>query len=121
MFPIVKNYTVTIGDLTVEQVKKAANVHFSSGITTTQDIILNFKESLAYKRLGNDLPIDVNSYVWINSRSLDPYYDTLNRLKTDRVKIKGIKLIFDGSIQAYTALMTKPYWTPPKKSHTKYQ
>lgn len=33
---------------------------------------------------------------------------------TERFRVKGVKIIMDGSIQAYTALLNEPYWVPQK-------
>jgi predicted amidohydrolase YtcJ len=51
----------------------------------------------------------VNSYVW-TKQGLDGYYSTLGILSSTKYKVKGVKVVLDGSIQGYTALMTKPYW-----------
>jgi predicted amidohydrolase YtcJ len=34
---------------------------------------------------------------------------------TARFKIRGGKYVLDGSIQGYTALLTKPYWVPHER------
>ena len=46
------------------------------------------------------------------STNLSNYYSYKSLFQTDKYRIKGVKLIMDGSIQAYTALMNEPYYVP---------
>ena len=52
--------------------------------------------------------------MYIDSANLSVYYDAVKNKATARNRIKGVKFILDGSIQAYTALLTKPYWVRPE-------
>jgi predicted amidohydrolase YtcJ len=52
--------------------------------------------------------------MYIDSGNLSVYYDAVKNKATDRNRIKGVKFVLDGSIQAYTALLTKPYWVRPE-------
>jgi predicted amidohydrolase YtcJ len=40
------------------------------------------------------------------------FYYARKHYSTSKFKVNGVKFVFDGSIQAYTALLTAPYWVP---------
>lgn len=90
-----------------------------AGITTAQEggalpIMLKLLESGAKAGI---MPIDVVSY---------PVYATLDDATLSRIaegwnkparyRMGGIKLVMDGSIQGYTAYLSKPYHVQPKGS-----
>ena len=68
-------------------------------------------EPLVYHSLGDSFPMDVRGYFWITSANLSTFQTSKN-YQTNRFKVAGTKLILDGSIQAYTAQLTSPYWVP---------
>jgi len=78
---------------------------YSVGITNSQDIIMTPDESAQYKAMGDDLKMDISSYIFLMSSNLSNYYSSKSLFQTDKYRIKGVKLIMDGSIQTYTALM----------------
>ena len=91
----------------------------AEGITTCQDgatfpgVINLFRHMQAQ----NELPIDVVSYPIFKSASdslLNLMSENMN--STDPFKMPGIKLVIDGSIQGYTAYLSKPYFVQPGES-----
>lgn len=88
--------------------------YISCGVTTAHDMLSSLIEPIVYHSLGNSFPIDINGYFWITSANLSTY-QTAQTYATSRFRIAGTKFIFDGSIQAYTALLTQPYWVPPSE------
>ncbi len=98
--------------MTPQQIQKTVDTYFSVGITTAHDISFSMAEPTVFKRLGDSFPIDVNTYVWITSPDLTSFNNIIANYSTARVKHRGAKFLLDGSIQAYTALLSKPYWVP---------
>jgi len=114
IFPILLKYAVNLDDLNDKQIKNIEDLYFSVGVTTVQDIIINPEDNDRFKEVSDKLLIDINSYVYIDSRNLSVYYDAVKNKATERNRIKGVKIVLDGSIQAYTALLSKPYWVKPE-------
>jgi predicted amidohydrolase YtcJ len=67
---------------------------------------------MVYHQLGDELPIDINAYTFLFTPDLTQFHKILKDYPTRRVKVKGGKFILDGSIQGFTALLSKPYWVP---------
>jgi predicted amidohydrolase YtcJ len=86
------------------------------GITTAQDGAIKIPDIVdIFKKMGQDgrLPIDVIGY---------PLYEVSEQLLTgyvndtayqDHFRLGGLKMVLDGSIQAYTAYLSKPYHIQP--------
>ncbi len=99
-------------DLFEEGMKRYA----AAGITTAQDAatLPGTWELLTQMHKDGRMPIDV--VTWPVFKSVDEA--TFERVvkqkrKPARVMIGGIKLMLDGSIQGYTAYLTKPYHVQP--------
>jgi len=89
----------------------------AAGITTAQDCA-TFKGtwSLLAAMAGEDrLPIDVITwpmYKGVDDEAFD--YVVSQRGKIGRLRLGGVKLTVDGSIQGYTAFLTEPYHVEPE-------
>ena len=88
----------------------------AEGITTAQDGAttpgsLKLLESLA---ADGQLPIDVVAYPLYKVCD-DPLVDriTANWKTMGRLRLGGVKLVADGSIQGYTAYLSEPYYKQP--------
>lgn len=91
--------------------EKAQNIYLQNGITTAQDGLTNEQSFFLLKNLSNknQLKLDVVSYIDMkNSKEVleqnKEYLEYHNHYK-----IGGYKIILDGSPQAKTAWLSKPY------------
>ena len=96
----------------INLLKKAQDVYMKNGITTAQDGITKQEEFELLKEASKrkKLKIDVISYVDIKDYSniLEDNKDYVEKYR-NRYKIGGYKLFLDGSPQAKTAWLSKPY------------
>lgn len=112
ILPLNAAFGLSFAKLTPTQIQNAVDQYFSSGVTTTQDLMMSEMEATVYKRLGDSFPLDVNGYYWISSPNLTTFQKIIATYNTTRFKTRGGKFLLDGSIQGYTALLSKPYWVP---------
>ena len=89
------------------------------GVTTAQDGGLMKQSMLAYTvlKLFRVLDIDVRGYYLANNeKDVDDYMEMIRKGKHQKGKFKlaGMKVILDGSPQAKTAWLTKPYHIVPE-------
>jgi predicted amidohydrolase YtcJ len=99
-----------------DELAKAAAYYVKHGITTAQDGAIKFpivKE--IFEQMGKDgrLTIDVVGY---------PYHEAAEQMLGDYVndtayhnhfRLGGMKMVLDGSIQAFTAYLSRPYHVAP--------
>ena len=104
----------------MEMIEDGLRFYAEAGITTAQDCA-TFKGTwhllAAMERKGR-LPIDV--ITWPMYKSVDDAaFDALfaKRGATGRLRVGGVKLTVDGSIQGYTAFLTQPYHVQPDGMH----
>ena len=108
--------------LTLDQVrpliKDGLKVYASEGITTAQEGAATSSSVGALRAMADsgELPIDVIAYPLY--KSFDPGGSLLEQVIADkgrrgRFRLGGIKLTVDGSIQGYTAFLSKPYFSQP--------
>ncbi len=108
------NLYSVIPHLSIDEFKKAivenSKKHASMGITSTVEAaMVNPINSEALQQLDaeNKLSLRVTLQPMFNE------YDKYTAIKqSDYVKLGGVKLLQDGSIQGYTAYLSKPYHTP---------
>ena len=109
-----------LGKATDAEVEKAIldaqDYYLSNGITTIQDGSGNGAARIAiYRRLAEEGKLKADVVVYIQPDPQDPGYweETIrtwgNRMYHRHLKLGGIKLMLDGSPQARTAWMRKPY------------
>jgi hypothetical protein len=97
-------------------IEEGLKTYAAAGITTAQDCA-TFKGTwslLAAMAKENRLPIDVITspiYKGVDDEAFD--YIVSHRGKMGRLRLGGVKLTVDGSIQGYTAYLTKPYSVQP--------
>ena len=115
--PFTEKYRLKVDALSRKMIERGIQAYFSSGVTTAQDTFFTMAEPTEFRSLGNDFPIDVNGYSYVSSKDLSKFYDTVKNYGTSWMKVKGVKFIIDGSIQAYTGLLTQPYWVPKEKQY----
>ena len=91
-------------------------VYAANGTTTAQEAAGAFPEVMKVFRMAaskKKLPIDLIAY------PKDIHKDVLDNYEEDKkynngLRLGGLKLIYDGSIQGYTAYLSQPYHVPPK-------
>jgi len=91
-------------------------VYAANGTTTAQEAAGAFPSVMKVLRLAaskEKLPIDLIAY------PKDIYKDMLANYEQDKeynngLRLGGLKLIYDGSIQGYTGYLSQPYHVPPK-------
>ena len=95
-----------------ENIKKAEKKYLSYGITTVQDGLTKKDDFELLKEMSEEkgLEIDVISYIDLmeNKNIVKQNKGFIKRYK-NHLKIGGYKIILDGSPQAKTAWLTKPY------------
>ena len=92
------------------------NVYAANGTTTVQEAAGAFPPVMKVFRLAaskEKLPVDLIAY------PKDIYKDMLANYEQDKeydngLRLGGLKLIYDGSIQGYTGYLSQPYHVPPK-------
>ncbi len=99
---------------TVEEMAKMGQEYYTQhGVTTSQDGFVGDGEYDAYKTLAEHdmLDIDVHGYVGslVPSKILNKEIDFKYLDKLGNFKFSGYKIFLDGSPQARTAWMSKPY------------
>lgn len=101
----------------MKMIEDGLRYYAAAGITTAQDCA-TFKGTwslLAAMARENRLPIDVITwpmYKGVDDESFD--YIVSQRGKMGRLRLGGVKLTVDGSIQGYTAFLTEPYHVAPE-------
>ncbi len=88
----------------------------AAGITTAQDGVIGAGAALrrAAMAKAGKLPIDVMGYPMYKTTNDQLFNTVANEWKPPgRFRLGGIKLTVDGSIQGYTAYLTKPYHVQP--------
>jgi predicted amidohydrolase YtcJ len=91
------------------------NVYAANGITTAQEAGGMLPPLLKAFQLAADkniLPIDLIGYPKDSDKDLLANYKE-DRSYRNHFRLGGLKLIYDGSIQGYTAYLSKPYHIPP--------
>jgi len=91
------------------------NVYAANGTTTVQEAAGAFPDVMQiFKLMAKEkLPLDLIAY------PKDTYKDMLVNYEQDKeyhngLRLGGLKLIYDGSIQGYTGYLSQPYHVPPK-------
>lgn len=94
----------------IENIKKAQEKYASYGITTVQDGLTKKEDFNLLKELKNNLFLDIVCYIDL-SENRDVIEENENYVKkyVNNLKIGGYKIILDGSPQAKTAYLSKPY------------
>ena len=116
MLSIIKHMPSTTPEKAMAILEKGLAYYAESGITTAQDGAsgAGVGKLLAAMAEAGKLPIDVISYSLY--KGVDD--DELKRIVADkratgRFRRGGVKLTVDGSIQGYTAFLSKPYHVQP--------
>ncbi len=107
------------GDVLREGIDDAVRSYASVGITTAQDGGTKPKDVAAFRALAADgkLPFDVLSYVLgdgYREAIGDKSPEELATSYKDHYRVAGLKLFLDGSPQAKTAWLSKPYHVIPE-------
>jgi predicted amidohydrolase YtcJ len=116
MYLVLKSLPMPTPERAMEMIAEGLRFYAAAGITTAQDCA-TFKgtwhllEAVAQKGL---LPIDV--ITWPMYKGVDDAaFDAIvaRRDTPGRLRLGGIKLVVDGSIQGYTAFLSQPYHVQP--------
>ena len=100
----------------MKMLEKGLNFYAQAGITTAQDCATGKGTLQLLQTMANEgkLPIDVVAWPLYKATD-DKMFDAVVADKggTGRLRQGGIKLTIDGSIQGYTAFLSKPYHVQP--------
>ncbi len=103
-------------DQAMAMLEKGLQRYAQAGITTAQDCASGKGtwQLLAAMAQAGKLPIDVNAWALYKGVD-DATFDAIAARKNDsgRLKLGGIKLVLDGSIQGYTGYLSRPYHVQP--------
>jgi predicted amidohydrolase YtcJ len=116
--PLLLRFSTLFEGLSLQEIRKAEQAYFRSGVTTAQDILATLSEARKYKELGPALKIDINGYFLVTNPSLKALYKFMSSYGGGpRFKARGAKVVVDGSIQMYTASLGEPYWVPKEQQY----
>ena len=117
---VMKHMPAPTPEKAMEIIQQGVNHYARAGITTAQDCASG-KGSLKLLKameMQGKLPIDVIAWplykIATDERLLKQVAE--DRRSTKRVRCGGVKLVTDGSIQGYTAYLSKPYYVQPRKT-----
>jgi predicted amidohydrolase YtcJ len=101
--------------------KKGAEIYARYGFTTAQEgrATKGVYEALQAAATAGSLPIDVTVYVDYLAHP-DAHTWSDSRTYTNRLRLAGAKLCFDGSPQGRTAWLSQPYYQPPQGQPADY-
>jgi predicted amidohydrolase YtcJ len=117
MYLVLKSMPMPTPERAMGMLEEGLQYYAKAGITTAQDCA-TFKGTwhlLAKMEKLGKLPIDVIAwpmYKGVDDDSFDAI--VANKGKRGRLRLGGVKLTVDGSIQGYTAFLSKPYHIQPK-------
>ena len=102
--------------------KKGTEIYARYGFTTAQEgrATQGVYEVLKAAATAGALPIDVAVYVDYLVHP-DAHTWEVSRTYTDRLRLAGAKLTFDGSPQGRTAWLSQPYYQPPQGQPADYK
>jgi predicted amidohydrolase YtcJ len=102
--------------------QKGAEIYTRYGFTTAQEgrATKGVYEALKAAAAAGSLPIDVAVYVDYLAHP-DAHTWGVSRTYTDRLRLAGAKLTFDGSPQGRTAWLTQPFYKPPEGQPADYK
>jgi len=117
MYLVLNSLPMPTPERAMEMVQEGLRFYAAAGITTAQDCA-TFKgtwEILEAMEKGGLLPIDVITWP-VNKAVDDAAFDAIveKQGSTGRLKLGGIKVVLDGSIQGYTAYLSQPYHLRPE-------
>lgn len=116
MMLVLKKLPMPTPEKAMAMIEEGSRFYAEAGITTAQDGASgkgSIKLLQAMDKAGK-LPIDV--ITWPLYKGVDDaIFDAVvaNRGNFGRVRMGGVKLTVDGSIQGYTAFLSKPYYVQP--------
>lgn len=102
--------------------RKGAELYARYGFTSAQEgrATKGIYEALKAAAAAGSLPIDVAVYVDYLAHP-DAHTWGVSRTYTNRLRLAGAKLTFDGSPQGRTAWMTQPFYKPPEGQPADYK
>ena len=116
MYLVLKKLPVPTPERAMEMIEDGLRFYAEAGITTAQDCA-TFKgtwQLLAAMEKKGRLPIDV--ITWPMYKGIDDAaFEAIvaKRGAAGRLRLGGVKLTVDGSIQGYTAFLSQPYHVQP--------
>ena len=116
MYLVLKKLPMPTPELAMAMIEDGLRFYAEAGITTAQDCA-TFKGTwhlLAAMEQKGRLPIDVITwpvYTGIDDAAFNAI--VAKRGATGRLRLGGVKLTVDGSIQGYTAFLSQPYHVQP--------
>src|SRR5690606_14373782 len=92
-------------------IKEASEMYASQGVTTANDGGSGAPGITALETAANSGDLAIRVVAWPFGQFSKEAADKLE-LTSGKVKVGGIKQIYDGSIQGYTGYLSEPYYTP---------
>jgi predicted amidohydrolase YtcJ len=113
---VVKKLPVPTPEQAMVILKKGFEFYAEAGITTAQEgsAFPGAEKLLAAMAAQDMLPIDIVTYPLYKACD-DAFLEAIvaDRTATGRFRRGGLKMTVDGSIQGYTAFLSKPYYVQP--------
>ena len=119
MYLVAKSLPAPTPEQAMKMIEDGLAFYAAAGITTAQDCATfkgTWKLLSAMDQAGR-LPIDVISWPMYKGVD-DATFENIvaDRGKRGRLRLGGLKMTVDGSIQGYTAFLTEPYFKAPDSS-----
>ena len=119
MYLVAKSLPAPTPEQAMKMIEDGLAFYAAAGITTAQDCATfkgTWKLLSAMDQAGR-LPIDVISWPMYKGVD-DATFENIvaDRGKRGRLRLGGLKMTVDGSIQGYTAFLTEPYFKAPNSS-----
>jgi predicted amidohydrolase YtcJ len=119
MLLVLKKIQTPTPEQAMAMLEEGLRHYAEAGITTAQDCASGKGtwQLLAAMAQANKLPIDVNAWALYKGVD-DATFDAIAAHENDkgRLKLGGVKLTLDGSIQGYTGYLSRPYHVQPGKT-----
>ncbi len=107
-------------DKAEKAIVKSLEDYTSKGVTTAQEGAVTGSQLIRlFRDMGKKgmLPIDVIGFAVYEGADKTLANFERDKKYLGRFRVAGLKLVLDGSIQGYSAYLSKPYYVQPKSQH----
>lgn len=119
-----KNMPLPDANFMVAAIERAEKLYLSEGITTAQDgsFAMNYIPLIQSMHKAGRSKIDIYGYPQVDmiGDNADKIPRSTEARYVDGIKVAGVKYFLDGSPQAKTAWLSKPYYIPPEGESVDY-
>jgi len=113
---VLKDLPMPSPERAMEMIEEGLSFYSQAGITTAQDCASGKGSIKLLETMDSQGKLPVDVIVWPLYKGLtDEEFEKVvaDRTKRGRLRRGGVKLTVDGSIQGYTAYLSKPYYVQP--------